>query len=355
MLAATDVSRAMKVDPSSKTPYSDATQTKKHKKNHVKRPMNAFMVWSQLERRKIISRNPDAHNAEISKNLGKAWRGLSEEERQPVIDEAERLRLLHQKEYPDYKYKPKKKPKFPTPAKYSNDSCASKLKAVKLSYQKQLAGRQLPKRGSSKRDDLTLVIQRRGRVASRPMEGSSPTPSLSPTDTITFYEDSFKQGCMTNLKAEPMDDHESVLVPNQAFIQPLVIKSVKREAGAPLKQELNPLSFLKETSYMKEDTPSYMKEETLSYIKEEPSNELVLKCSLRDEYCLSDLDTLTDLLGAGGGRQEAWESASSYSSASNLSSGSTTGSHFEFSATELDLDLGNLQEDYDWMDNIMRN
>ena len=71
--------------------------------------MNAFMVWSQLERRKIISRNPDAHNAEISKNLGKAWRGLSEEERQPFIDESERLRLLHQKEYPDYKYKPKKK------------------------------------------------------------------------------------------------------------------------------------------------------------------------------------------------------------------------------------------------------
>jgi transcription factor SOX4/11/12 (SOX group C) len=86
-------------------------QTKKHKKNHVKRPMNAFMVWSQLERRKIIQRNPDAHNAEISKNLGRKWRTLSDEERQPFIDEAERLRLLHIKEYPDYKYKPKKKAK----------------------------------------------------------------------------------------------------------------------------------------------------------------------------------------------------------------------------------------------------
>ena len=75
--------------------------------------MNAFMVWSQLERRKIIDRNPDAHNAIISKNLGAKWRTLSEEERQPFIDEAERLRLLHQKEYPDYKYKPKKKPKIP--------------------------------------------------------------------------------------------------------------------------------------------------------------------------------------------------------------------------------------------------
>eukprot|EP00091_Calanus_sinicus_P018841 TRINITY_DN4444_c0_g1_i1.p1 TRINITY_DN4444_c0_g1~~TRINITY_DN4444_c0_g1_i1.p1 ORF type:complete len:291 (+),score=40.59 TRINITY_DN4444_c0_g1_i1:191-1063(+) len=94
---------------SSKTPYSDVTQTKKHKVNHIKRPMNAFMRWSQLERRKIIENCPDAHNAEISKNLGKKWRTLSDEEKRPFVEEAERLKMLHLREYPDYKYKPKKK------------------------------------------------------------------------------------------------------------------------------------------------------------------------------------------------------------------------------------------------------
>ena len=59
--------------------------------------MNAFMVWSQLERRKIVEHNPDKHNAEISKELGRRWKLLDEEARQPYIDEAERLRLLHQK------------------------------------------------------------------------------------------------------------------------------------------------------------------------------------------------------------------------------------------------------------------
>jgi transcription factor SOX4/11/12 (SOX group C) len=71
--------------------------------------MNAFMVWSQIERRKIIEIQPDVHNAEISKSLGKRWKQLSESDREPFIQEAERLRLLHMQEYPDYKYRPRKK------------------------------------------------------------------------------------------------------------------------------------------------------------------------------------------------------------------------------------------------------
>eukprot|EP00096_Caligus_rogercresseyi_P006848 TRINITY_DN2378_c0_g1_i2.p1 TRINITY_DN2378_c0_g1~~TRINITY_DN2378_c0_g1_i2.p1 ORF type:complete len:270 (+),score=101.74 TRINITY_DN2378_c0_g1_i2:168-977(+) len=71
--------------------------------------MNAFMVFSHIERKKIVEFQPDIHNAEISKNLGKKWKELSEESKIPYIQEAEHLRLLHLKEYPDYKYQPRKK------------------------------------------------------------------------------------------------------------------------------------------------------------------------------------------------------------------------------------------------------
>ena len=95
--------------------------------------MNAFMVWAQAARKNLTSNLSVVNNAQLSKTLGKLWkyvlindyemvkihpyasyvylRSLPAEQRQPFVDEAERIREQHKKDYPEYRYQPKRKVK----------------------------------------------------------------------------------------------------------------------------------------------------------------------------------------------------------------------------------------------------
>lgn len=164
------------VSSESRTPYSDATHTKPA--DRVKRPMNAFMVWSQIQRRRLTETDPKLHNAEISKRLGKVWKTLADVERRPFIEEAERLRVFHSKEYPDYKYRPRKKA--------STLASAAKKKG-------------LQKRKAAEKRSGRSHFGRRAEDVERTTEAKRRTPSSSATNTSKALKHGFRSRRLLSL------------------------------------------------------------------------------------------------------------------------------------------------------------
>ncbi|XP_067233071.1 transcription factor SOX-30-like [Chanodichthys erythropterus] len=80
-----------------------------NKKVSIKRPMNAFILWSKIHRRALSKANPNASHCDISVQLGLEWSRLSEEQKEPYYMEAHRIKAEHRRKYPDWVYRPKKR------------------------------------------------------------------------------------------------------------------------------------------------------------------------------------------------------------------------------------------------------
>lgn len=90
--------------------YSDATKcTCKSNANRIPRPRNAFILFRQkyhqtvLDEGSVIRTNP-----EVSRELGRRWRALSNEERDHWNQLAEEEKTNHAKKYPGYRYTPRR-------------------------------------------------------------------------------------------------------------------------------------------------------------------------------------------------------------------------------------------------------
>ena len=88
-----------------------SSSSKTKDKDRVRRPMNAFMLYSQTARKVMAKAYPTLSYRKLSKVLGKIWKLMDPEEKKPFIEEAERIRILHKQQHPNFKFNTNQKPR----------------------------------------------------------------------------------------------------------------------------------------------------------------------------------------------------------------------------------------------------
>ncbi|XP_056013181.1 protein capicua homolog isoform X5 [Ostrea edulis] len=73
-------------------------------KDHIRRPMNAFMIFSKRHRHLVHQRHPNQDNRTVSKILGEWWYALGPTEKQKYNDLANQVKEAHFKAHPDWKW-----------------------------------------------------------------------------------------------------------------------------------------------------------------------------------------------------------------------------------------------------------
>lgn len=73
-------------------------------KKHIRRPMNAFMIFSKRHRALVHQKHPNSDNRTVSKILGEWWYSLGAQEKQKYQDLAHKVKEAHYKLHPDWKW-----------------------------------------------------------------------------------------------------------------------------------------------------------------------------------------------------------------------------------------------------------
>ncbi|KAF2885550.1 hypothetical protein ILUMI_20618 [Ignelater luminosus] len=93
----------------------DGTNAGEKKKPHIKKPLNAFMLYMKEMRAKVVAECTLKESAAINQILGRRWHSLSREEQAKYYEKARQERQLHMQLYPgwsardNYGYGTKKK------------------------------------------------------------------------------------------------------------------------------------------------------------------------------------------------------------------------------------------------------
>ncbi|XP_059575175.1 protein capicua homolog isoform X3 [Alligator mississippiensis] len=103
--------------PKDRDSDKDGRSPNKREKDHIRRPMNAFMIFSKRHRALVHQRHPNQDNRTVSKILGEWWYALGPKEKQKYHDLAFQVKEAHFKAHPDWKWCNKDRKKSSSEAK----------------------------------------------------------------------------------------------------------------------------------------------------------------------------------------------------------------------------------------------
>uniref|UniRef100_A0A914D7Z7 Sex-determining region Y protein n=1 Tax=Acrobeloides nanus TaxID=290746 RepID=A0A914D7Z7_9BILA len=86
---------------------------------YIKRPLNAYMIWTRHERTKMLAKEPKMKMNEVTKAMGERWKNMPDHEKRPYFEMAKRFASDHKKalkDNPNLKYIPVKLKHPKTPA-----------------------------------------------------------------------------------------------------------------------------------------------------------------------------------------------------------------------------------------------
>ncbi|XP_053306852.1 transcription factor 7-like 2 isoform X19 [Spea bombifrons] len=110
--------------------HQDSKKDEEKKKPHIKKPLNAFMLYMKEMRAKVVAECTLKESAAINQILGRRWHALSREEQAKYYELARKERQLHMQLYPGWSardnYGKKKKRKRDKQPGESNDLSAPK-------------------------------------------------------------------------------------------------------------------------------------------------------------------------------------------------------------------------------------
>ncbi|XP_064799083.1 transcription factor 7-like 1-B isoform X3 [Oncorhynchus masou masou] len=100
------VSTAIKQEPRDSNQHGRCAVSmgdrEEEKKPHVKKPLNAFMLYMKEQRPKVVAECTLRESAAINQILGRRWHTLSREEQSKYYDMARKERQLHSQLYPGW-------------------------------------------------------------------------------------------------------------------------------------------------------------------------------------------------------------------------------------------------------------